>query len=79
MDKLVSVKTIGMPHGIANIMKPAKVSSIDLETIPIAAETVKNVAKFSLIDGKEAGTSGNHDLVHLDLNRCPMNRVDVCR
>ena len=41
MDKLDSVKPIGMPQGTANLIKPAKISVVDFEAIPVVAEKVK--------------------------------------
>ena len=46
-----------MPKVIANLIKPAKVSSVDFDAISIVAEKVKNVAKFSPLDEKERETS----------------------
>ena len=53
MNKLDSVKPIGMPQGTSNLIKPVKVSSVDFEAIPYVAEKVKNVSKFSTLDNKK--------------------------
>ena len=79
MDKLDSVKPIGMPQGTANLIKPVKVSSVDFEAIPVVAERVKNVSECSLPGDKERGTSRNQDLVHSDPSRYPMIRLDFCQ
>ena len=78
MDKFNSVKPIGMPQGTANIIKPAKVSSVDFEEIPIVAVKVKNLAKFSTPGDMESGIFGNQVLVNSDPSRCPINCLDFC-
>ena len=78
MDEFNSVKPIGMPQGTANIIKPAKVSSVDFEAIPIFAEKVKNLAKFSTPDDIESGIFGNQDLMHSDPSRCTINCLNFC-
>ena len=68
-----------MPEVIANLIKPAKVSSVDFDAISIVAEKVKNVAKFSPPDEKERETSEtSQDLVHSDLGGFPKNCLDFC-
>ena len=64
MNKLELVKPIGFPHAYANLIKSAKVSSDDFEETPAAAEEIKNMIKFSLLEDKEAGTSDIQDLGH---------------
>ena len=78
MDKLDSVKPIGMPQGTSNLIKPVKVSSVDFEAIPYVAEKVKNVSKFSALYNKKEK--------HLEPRtwciRTPVsarNRLDFCR
>ena len=41
MDKLDSLKPIGMPQGTANIIKPVKVSSAYFEAIPMLPKKSK--------------------------------------
>ena len=41
MDKVDSLNTIDIPQGTANLIKPAKVPSVDFEAIPIVGEKVK--------------------------------------
>ena len=65
-NELDSVKSIGMPQGTANLIQPTKISSVDFEAIPVV---VKNVAKFSPLDGSERATSENQGLVHSDPSR----------
>ena len=63
IDNLESMKPIGNPEGTANVIKPAKVSVVDFEAIPVVAGKIKNVAHVSHPDDKEKGSSGSQDLV----------------
>ena len=73
------MKSIGLPNGSANLIKPPRVLSVDFAEVLVASEKVKNVGKFSPPDDKKAGISGNQDLLHSDHYNCLMNRLDFCK
>ena len=68
-----------MPKVIANLIKPAKVSSVDFDAISIVAEKFKNVAKLSPSDEKERETSESQPgSGAFGPWRIPKNCLDFC-
>ena len=61
VDNLESMKPIGEPQGTSNVIKPATISVVDFEAVPVVAEKIKKCGHVSHPDDKERGSSGSQD------------------